>query len=371
MPITLNPPAWDTQRVVLMNIAFKERGALPFMKEDRHFVIALKGDDVTPDNRRLLTELGFLPIANEFSEMADLRGFESRDAYLATISVQGRYLKRGLRLLPASAQWSIRRCAEIPASEWGELYERMILPFTSVRHSPYFIYNAERFMSRLSKYSHDGFSLLLLRVDGAPAVGMFLRIERAESYYGQKGYQPDRDLRWSRPVARDELVMSGDVSVVSPMLSQEFGSYLPDLLYWQSLEYAIENGCSIFCMGIDERFVSSEQYMGVLAFKKKWGSRTGLFWKPRDALYLRLAHEALLSEGLDTMYFRGTPDSPGAEHFLFSNGSEPEYLHLMELNAHLEKRVFVPAAQLAKWKACFAEVPNLTMTALGAVPSHV
>lgn len=240
-----------------------------------------------PGVAEALARDGFLRAPAYTSQILDLKAFAEYDAFIAAMPHRKR---RAILQAAKRARGQCDRCevSSVAAADPTHLamfHEEIVMKTVSARGLlDYPPFTARGFLTVASAVTQ-----LLTLWSGTRMVGGAVFVVRSVpntvAVFGAS-LENRPGTRWVFPggdLAQSDRVLD----VLLSWTSAEFGGDLNYVLYSHLVRYCFEQGIEHFSGGLDDAFYTGP-YLGVLAFKQHWGTRTALFWNDETASYLRL-----------------------------------------------------------------------------------
>lgn len=291
----------------------------------RHLCVEVHEETLRREVERDLRERGFMHIANHARMLLDLTPFAGLEEFLASRGRKHRHHLRQTesRFREAGGTTRLLPLSEVEPALLDELFLKVILPAcSSIGVNPYFrVATREGFTQMLSTGGQADLFAVILEMSGVPVAVSILTIVEGLAEGERRSDGVSRS--WVREVEDDERVLEFLIAHGDPVVESEHD--LSSLLYSRSIQFAFENGCTLWSGG-RETGTCAGKYLGVRAAKRRWGAAPFLvFGSPH--LFLRLSQRKCLQENFD-IETSDRSENGGSQVFVMVSRSERNRLLL-------------------------------------------
>jgi hypothetical protein len=300
-------------------LEMSELAAAATLAPHRDVVVRVHTDELDEESGRLLSQLGFEPVPDGYSQTIDLSGIGSEHDLVERLT--NKYFRRKIRRYvkdnPSNLHIEMTRLGEGSEAKIGEFFEQAIIPAAvSMGINPFGLLHGARYPTLVSWFARSAEPPRLITVyrDGACVGSLFITVSAGLPWTPSGPIE----ARWSGPaIGRHDRFVR--LHVGNPRPGTGIESEVTIALYCEGLRWCLREGVRFCSFAFGEGWYRDNPgfrggYLKLVGYKKLWEPQLLVWSSVRERTFLRLSRPSVFAQRDTAMYCRlgRTPDEAPA-----------------------------------------------------------
>jgi hypothetical protein len=377
MAFSLIPPTRTPRGLLATELELGELNCVSHLSKNRPLLIRVEQADLNAGLDEQLDHEGFTRGPNNIAQCLNTASFSSMEQYLRSLSERDRwYVRKCVKnFQEAGGTWKITKASDVSANDFSQFYSGVFFPACSYRSiNPYEALYAHKFQQFLSSLKESSY-FLELRLEGEMVAGGFWSIAPLIEVIRGRTHDPKSvGFYWNADIDLRNQALNFQIAHSHPTKGgPKLSQMITTVIFYLVIEWAIGAKVPILTC-LEDRSYLPDPYLGVVAFKKKFGMTTALIYLEDVRLYLRLAQELFFGTRCNVFHpFLNKEAKHVARYVLGGSALSSTVRLLLSSDEHLKKEIILMSLQEkeAIQKLCLERKVPAAITRWNSEENHV